>query len=55
MRLKKDQEDDCWDMMDKNPFIMISNDMFVSMVLNCPPKVELGTLGERSETNVLVC
>lgn len=43
--LKRDQEDDCWDMMDKIPFLMISHDTFISMVLRCPPKIELGTLG----------
>jgi len=43
-RLKKDEEDDCWDMLDKIPMLMISHDTFVSMVLSCPAKIELSTL-----------
>ncbi len=44
-RFNKQQEDDCWDMLDKTPFLMICNDMFVSMVLKCAPTITLDTLG----------
>lgn len=42
--LKQDQVLDIWDVFHKIPSIMVSHDMFVSMVLNCPPTVKMEKL-----------